>query len=300
MTANASPTFYAQQYGTSLRMALQQIPSRLMSAVTVGETVMGAKQAVVVDRIGSVDAQTVSGQLQSKTYLNPTTERLWVDPISKDVPLIMDHFEQLKMLSDPSSKFVQSSVAAINRAKDDEIIRAFFASTKSGETGASTQDFDTTNQRIAVNYDASGNTGLTVAKIKGARKIFLANEVDIDREQLYIAITDDQDKNLLDEAQYVSLDYSDRPVLDENGRLKTFLKFNFIHTQRLGVDGSGYRRVPIWAKSGIEYRPWEELYTNVYRDTSYRGEPWAAYAMATFGAARTDNKLVIECLCSEA
>ena len=125
MTANASPTFYAQQFKTSLRMALQQMPAKLLGCVTIGETVMGAKQAVVVDRIGAVEAQTVSGQLQPKTYLNPATERLWVDPISKDVPLIMDHFEQLKMLSDPSSKFVQASVAAINRAKDDEIIRAF-------------------------------------------------------------------------------------------------------------------------------------------------------------------------------
>lgn len=299
MTANASPTFYAQQFQTSLRMAIQQIPSKLMPCVTIGETVVGAKQAVIVDRIGSVDANTVAGQLQPKTYLNPTTERLWVDPISKDVPLIMDHFEQLKMLSDPSSKFVQTAVAAINRAKDDEIIRAAFAATKSGETGAATSAFDTTNQQIAVNYDASGNVGLTVAKLKRARQFFLRDEVDMDREQLFCLITDDQDKNLLDEAQYVSLDYSDKPVLDAEGKLKTFLKFQFVHTQRLGVDASGYRRVPVWAKSGIEYRPWEELYTNVYRDTNYRGEPWAAYCMATFGAARADNKLVKEILCAE-
>lgn len=299
MTANASPTFYAQQFKTSLRMALQQKPSKLLGCVTIGETVMGAKQAVVVDRIGAVEAQTVAGALQTKNYLNPSTERLWVDPISKDVPLIMDHFEQLKMLSDPSSKFVETSVAAINRAKDDEIIRAFFAATKSGETGASTSAFDTANQQIAVNYDATGNTGLTVAKLKRARQFFLRDEVDLDSEELYVAITDDQDKNLLDEAQYISLDFSDAPVLDAEGKLKRFLKFNFVHTQRLGVDASGYRRVPVWAKSGVEYRPWEELYTNVYRDTNYRGEPWAAYSMATFGAARTDNKLVKEILCAE-
>lgn len=300
MTANASPTFYAQQYKTSLMMALQQKPSRFMSAVTIGETVTGAKQAVVVDRIGAVEAQTVAGQLQTKTYLNPTTERLWVDPISKDVPLIMDHFEQLKMLSDPSSKFVASAVAAINRAKDDEIIRAAFAATKSGETGASTSAFDTANQQIAVNEDAAGAVGLTVAKLKAAREIFLGNEVDMDSEQLYVAITAKQDRDLLNEAQYINLDFDNKPVLDGEGRLKRFLKFEFLHSERLGVDGSSYRRVPIWAKSGIEYRPWEELYTNVYRDTNYRGEPWAAYAMSTFGAARTDNKLVIECLCSEA
>lgn len=297
MTANASPTFYAQQFQTSLRIALQQREANLMKCVTIGETVMGSKQAVVVDRIGQVEAQTVSGQLQTKNYLNPATERLWVDPVSKDVPLIMDHFEQLKMLSDPSSKFVMASVAALNRAKDDEIIRAAFAATKSGETGAATQAFDTTNQQIAVNYDASGNVGLTVAKLKRARQMLIRNEVDLDSEELYVAISDVQDKNLLDEAQYISLDFSDKPVLNEEGKLKRFLKFNFVHSQRLLTDGSGFYRVPIWAKSGIEYRAWEELYTDVYRDKSYRGDPWTSYCMATFGAARTDNKLVVEALC---
>lgn len=299
MTANATPTFYAMSYKTSLMTAIQQKPSRFMGAVTIGESVAGFEKAVVVDRIGAVDAQTVSGTLQTKTYLNPTTERLWVQPVSKDVSLIMDHFEQLKMLSDPSSKFVETSVAAINRAKDDEIIRAFFAATTSGQNAGSTSAFDTANQQIAVNYDASSNTGLTVAKIKRARQLFIRDEVD-ESEELFIAITDDQDKNLLDEAQYISLDYSDQPVLTSEGKLKKFLGFNFIHSQRLGVDGSGYRRVPAWAKSGIEYRPAEELYTNVYRDTNYRGEPWASYVMATFGAARTDNVLVKEILCSEA
>lgn len=299
MTANASPTFYAQQFKTSLQIAIQQTDALLVPCVTMGETVVGAKQAVVVDRIGAVQAQTVSGTLQPKTYLNPTTERLWVDPISKDVPLIMDHFEQMKMLSDPSSKFVQASVAAINVAKDQEIIRAAFAATKSGETGGSTSAFDTANQQVAVNHDAAGAVGLTVAKIKEARRFFIRNKVKLDREQLFIAITSEQDTNLLNEAQYISLDYSDKPVLNEQGKLKTFLGFNFVHSEELGVDGSSYRRVPAWAKSGIEYRPWEELYTDVYRDKNYRGDPWTTYCMATFGAARTDNKLVVEILCAE-
>jgi len=299
MTAQASPTFYAQEFRTSLRMALQQKGSKLRKIVTEGEMVKGAKQAVVVDRVAAGEAQTVGGQLQDIVYQNPDTERLWVDPISKDHAQTLDHFEALKMLSDPSSKWVMAAEYAIGRAQDDEIIRAAFAATKSGETGGTTQAFDTANQQIAVNYDAGGNVGLTVAKLKRARQFFIRNEVDLDSEELFVILTDDQDKNLLDEAQYVSLDYSDKPVLDADGKLKQFLKFNFVHCQRLGVDGSGYRRVPIFTRSGIEYKPWEEIYTDVSQLKNKRGHPWAVYAMATFGAARTDNKLVVEVLCAE-
>lgn len=299
MTALASPTFYAQEFRTSLRMALQQRGSKLLSTVTHGDMVAGAKQAVAVDRVEPTEAQTVSGTLQDITYQNGTTLRLWVDPISKDHAQTMDHFEKLKMLSDASSIQVEAARYAIGRAQDDEIIRALFAATKSGETGASTSAFDTANQQIAVNYDASGNVGLTVAKLKRARQIFIRNEVDMDNEELTCVITDDQDKNLLDEAQYISLDYSNKPVLDENGQLKKFLKFNFVHCQRLGVDASSYRRVPIYAKSGLQFRPWEEIVTDVTQLKTKRGLPWQVYSMATFGAARTDNKLVVEVLCAE-
>lgn len=298
MTQQASPTFYAQEYRTSLMLALQQRGSKLRNVVQNGPMVIGAKQAVIVDRIEAAEASTVSGTLEDIVYQNPATLRLWCDPISKDYAQTIDHFEKLKMLSDPSSAWVTAAQYAIGRAIDDEIIAAMWRSTKSGETGSSTSAFDTTNQQIAVGYDAGGNVGLTVAKLKRARQKFIANEVDLDREELYCIVTDDQDKNLLDEAQYISLDYGDRPVL-EDGKLKKFLGINFVHSQRLLTDASGYRRVPVFTKSGIELRMWEDITTDVSQLKTKRGQPWQVYAMATFGAARTDNKLVVEVLCSE-
>lgn len=299
MTQLASPTFYAQEYRTSLQLALQQRGSKLRQVVTNGPMITGAKQAVVVDRIEPGVAQAVGGQLQDKVYQNPATLRLWVNPVSYDYSQTLDHFEKLKMLSDPSSSWVTAAQYAIGRAVDDEIIAAMFRATASGEAGAGTQAFDTANQQIAVNYDAGGNVGLTVAKLKRARQRFIANEVDLDREEMYCVVTDDQDKNLLDEAQYINLDFGDRPVL-EDGKLKKFLGINFVHCQRLGVDGSGYRRVPVFTKSAIELRMWEDITTSVNRLTNKRGEPWEVYAMSTFGAARTDNKLICEVLCAEA
>lgn len=298
MSANINPTFFAQEFKAVLEPALQQMGSRLRETVTVSTT-SGVKQAVAVDRLGTVVANTVSGQLQKKVPVNASTDRRWVVPISKDVPQYLDHFDKLKTLNDPMSATVQNAINALGRAMDDEVITAALGTSKSGETGTGSTSFDTTNNRIAVNFQAGGNTGLTVAKLRQVRKILYQNEVDLDRDPLYMAITAKQHDDLLKEAQIIGREYNDQMVL-ANGKVTEYMGFKFIHSERLGVDGSNYRRVIAWVKSGLHLKVWEDITTNVYQDTDYSGDPWVAYAMATFGATRTDEKRVVEVLCNEA
>ena len=61
---------------------------------------------------------------------------------------------------------------------------AALGTSMTGENGSTSTVFDTTNQRIAV-----GGTGLTVAKLRQARRILMANEVDVSADPLYIAVT---------------------------------------------------------------------------------------------------------------
>ncbi len=300
MTQNASPTFYAQNYQASLKLALQDKGGKLLPTVAMGPDVKGFENAVIVDRLGAIEAQQVSGTLQDKTYANNTTERRWVTPVPYDLPQTMDHFEALKMLSDPASKWVENGRRGISRAWDNEITAAFWRTCKSGQNGGSTIAFGSgasAGQVIAVNYDGGGaNTSLTVAKLKEAYRIFLANEVDLEMTQLTCAITANDALSLLNEAQYISGDFG-RPVLDD-GKLKSFMGFNFVHFQRPELDGSGYRRIPVYTKETIEFRAAEMLYTSVNKLTNKRGEPWEAYLMSTFGAARTDEKLLVEIKCT--
>lgn len=298
MSANINPTFFAQEFKAVLEPALQQMGSRLRETVTVSTT-SGVKQAVAVDRIMAVTAGTVAGQLQKKVPVNAQTERRWVEPVSKSVTQILDHFDTLKTLNDPMSATVQNAINALGRAIDDEVITQSLGTAKSGETGAGSTAFDTTNNRIAVNFQAGGNTGLTVAKLRQVRKILYQNEVDLDRDPLYMAITAKQHDDLLKEAQIIGREYNDQMVL-ANGKVTEYMGFKFIHSERLGVDGSNYRRVIAWVKSGIHLKVWEDIKTNVYQDTDYEGDPWCAYAMATFGGVRTDEKRVVEVLCNEA
>ena len=293
MTANMNPTFFAQEFRAIMEPALQQKGSRLRPFVTFGTT-KGVKQAVAVNRVEQVQTGIVTGQLQPKTFTNAAVARRWVQPISRDLSQPIDHFDGLKVLQDPTSTHVMNAINAHGRDFDDEIIDAFFRNASTGETGGTSTAFDTTNNQIALNFGASGNTRVTVAKLREAKRILLSWENDFDNDQAYVVLTSKEHDSLLAEAQVVSADYNDKMVLKE-GKVDSYMGFHFILCERLQLDATAtWRRVPVFMKSGINLTMWEDIVTTVNKRTDIKGEPYEVYSMATFGATRTDEKRVVE------
>lgn len=292
MSLNYNPTLFAQDFKASLELGLQQAGSVLRPYV-MSSTTSGVKQAVAVEREEAIEASLVTGQLQTKVPVNATVSRRWVAPVSYDVTQIIDHFDQLKMLNDPSSAKVQNALNAIGREMDDEIIRSMWGSALTGETGGSTQAFDTTNFQIAVNYEAASNTGLTVAKLRGAKRKLLAAQVDLDRDPLICVVNAKMIDDLMKEAQIIGREYNDQMVL-KNGKLESYMGFQFVHCERL--DTSTYYRCPAFVKSAIHLKTWEDVTTSVTQRTDLRGDPWQAYAMASFGAVRTHESKIVQIL----
>jgi hypothetical protein len=179
---------------------------------------------------------------------------------------------------------------------DDEIIAAMFADSKTGENGSTNTSFLGANQ-VAVGYGAAAATGLNIAKLREAKRILMAGEVDVDNEQLFAVITAQQHDDLLSEAQAISLDYNTRPVLVD-GRITAFMGFNFIHCERLTADASTYRRVPVFAKSGLHLGMWNDINTMV-SERADKGYATQVYVKGTFGATRTEEKKIVEIKCAE-
>ena len=292
MSLNYNPTLFAQDFTASLELGLQQMGSKLRPYI-MSSTVSGAKQAVAVEREEAIEASIVTGQLQTKVPVNAAVSRRWVQPVSYDVTQIMDHFDQLKMLNDPSSAKVQNALHAIGREMDDEIISAMWGSAVTGETGGSTQAFDTSNFQIAVNYEAAANTGLTVAKLRGAKRKLRAAHNDFDRDPLICVINAKIEDDLMKEAQIIGREYNDQMVLKE-GKIESYLGIQFVHCERLTT--STHFLCPLMVKSALHLKTWEDITTSVTQRTDLRGDPWQTYAMATFGAVRTHESKIVQIL----
>lgn len=289
------PNHYVQEYATNIELLLQQKGSKLRGLVTSG-TYIG-EQASPVDQVGAVEMQSVTGRFEPMGRVDADTDRRWVLPSDFDLPQLIDSFDKLRLLTDPESIYVQNAVLAAGRKMDDLIIDALFASAKTGKTGSTDTAF-LSAQQVAVNYGASGNTGLTVAKLRQARKILKANEVDMDMDPIVCIVTAEQEDNLLAEAQVISLDYNEKPVLVD-GRLSKFLGMNFVHCERLDLDGSSYRRVPVFAKSGMHLGIWNDITTDISQRKDLKGLPFQSYVYMTAGATRLEEKKVVEIKCAE-
>jgi len=292
MSLNYNPTLFAQDFRASLELGLQQMGSKLRPFVTTSTT-SGAKQKVAVEREEAVEASIVTGQIQQVVPISAAVTRRWVQPVSYDVTQLVDHFDQLKMLNDPSSVKVQNAINAIGREMDDEIINAFFAASTTGETGATSTSFDTTNYQVAVNFEAAANTGLTVAKLRGAIRRLRAAQNDLDRDPVYCVINAKMMDDLMKEAQIIGREYNDSLVLKE-GKIDSYLGINFVYCERLQT--STHLLCPVFVKSGIHLCVWEDIVTTVTQRADLRGQPYQTYAMATFGATRTNEAKVVQIL----
>lgn len=290
------PSHYVQQYATNITLLLQQLNSRLKGYVDQGNHV--GEQASPVDQIGAIEMQAPTGRFADIGRVDASLDRRWVLPNNYDLPQLIDSFDELRLLQDPKSKFVQNAVAAANRRYDKEIIAAFFADAKTGKTGSATTSFLTANQ-VSVNMGASTATGLNVKKLREAKKILMSYNIDVATEQVFCGITAKQHDDLLAETQVVSTDFNDKPVLTE-GQIMRFLGINFVVSELFATDGSGYRRVPVWVKSGMHLGNWGSLYTDISQRKDLSSHPFQAYMKMTIGATRLDEKKVVEIKCSEA
>lgn len=289
------PNHYAQQFATNIELLLQQKDSRLRSLVTQGQYI--GEQASPVDQIDAVEMQSVSGRFEAMPRVDADTARRWVSPLDFDLPQLIDSFDKLRLLTDPNSAYVMNAVSAAKRKMDDVIIAAFFGTAKTGKTGSTSTSFPS-GQQVAVNQGASGNTGLTVAKLREARRLLRAAEVDLDMDPITCVVTSKQEDNLLAEAQVISLDFNDRPVLVD-GKLKSFLGMNIVHSERLAVDANSYRRVPVFAKSGMHLGVWNDITSDISQRKDLRGLPFQAYVYMTIGATRLQELKTVEIKCAE-
>lgn len=288
------PTHYVQQYANNIGLLLQQKGSKLRPYVMSGSHV--GKQASVIDQFGAISMQPVTSRYSPIGRTDASTDRRWVRPSDFELNQIIDSFDKLRLLTDPESMYVQNAMYAAGRQMDDLILAAFFGTAYTGEQGATSTTFPS-GQQVAVNFGAAANVGLTVAKLREARRVLMSNEVDIDSDSITAIVKAKQYDNLLAEAQVISTDFNDRPVMAD-GKLVKFLGINILHCERVPADTSSYDRIPVFAKSGMYLGLWNDMEVDISQRKDLSSLPWQAYLKMSAGATRLEEGKIVEIKCA--
>lgn len=293
--SNFITTANVQQYATNVSVLLQQEGSRFRG--TVQEYQLYGKAAEVLEQFGQVVAVKNQGRHSDTPLVQTPQDRRWCFPNDYDVADLIDNEDKLRLLIDPSSQYVKTQAYALGRSQDDEIVAALFGNSLTGENGTTSTAFPG-GQQVGITVGASGNTGLNVKKLRAAKALFLAAEVNMDADELYIALDAKAHDDMLGETQATNLDYTDRPVL-VSGRITSFMGFNFIHSERYpgapSYQGTApaNRLIPAWCKSGMALGLWNDISTSVDKRPDKRNS-WQVYTTGTFGATRLEEKRVVQ------
>jgi Phage capsid protein len=286
-------TAFVKQYHDVIYMLLQQKGSRLRGSVR-SET--QNSEASAWEQIGPVEATEATDRHGDSPLISTPHARRWVTMRQYEVGDMLDNFDKVKLLIDPTSSYVQNFVNALGRKIDDTVITAFRATVQAGKNfGDTSYAYDSTNQDIAVTFGGA-NSNLTVNKLIEARTRLLKRHVD-PSDEFYVYASAQNVGAMLKVQQVTSSDYNTVRAL-VNGEIDTYLGFKWIIGQRAPLDTNSVRDVYCWVKSGMLMAMGKDISTRVAERPDKRFSTYA-YAALTVGAVRMEEFKVVTIRCDE-
>lgn len=288
---------YQTKFSTLLEMKLQQKGSILRGTVREG-SFSGAKIASPVQQLNAVNTRAPAGRFAPLDIQPNDYTRRWISPTDRELPQLVDTFDELRTQVDVKGELVSSAASACGRDWDDAILAAAVGVANIGQDAGSltNETFDTTKFRIADTFKASAATGLTVAKMIEARRIFRKYHNDLDSDELTLVIGSTQESDLLNQVQVVSTEYNDKPTLVD-GKVTRMLGFNIKVMERLPLSAANTRGVLAYCKSGLYLGIWQDINTDISVRKDLSGHPIQIYTKHSFGATRTQPGKVVQINC---
>lgn len=282
-------TAFVDQYSDNVQILSQQMGSRLREAVDVETDVKGDK--AFFDQISSTAAQRRTTRHGDTPLISTPHARRRVTLYDYDWADLIDKLDKVKTLIDPQSPYARNAAAAMGRAMDDEIIAAATGTAYTGHAGG------TSTSMLSANQIANGSTGLTIAKLRSAKKILLQGEVDVEADPLYLVCSAEELDDLLGTTQVTSADYNTVRAL-VRGEVDTFMGFKFIHSERLS-ETSDVRTCFAWAKTGIKLALGADINGRITERADKNYSVQVYYSMS-IGSTRMEEAKVVQVDCYHA
>lgn len=285
----------AQMYSDMIMPLVQQQGSLLMSSVSV-EYGFTEGQYKWVEQIGSIAFNTTTNRIGATQWeeVDAYSRRISKQAFEKN--LIFDRNEKLDRVADPMSAVSQGIVWGAGRKMDEVIAAAVTASAYQGKqsTGAVTLASYSSSAHVLTE---SGTDGLTFAKLRAIRKLFMAANVPAN-ETITIVIAPQQWSDAMNVAQITSGDYNTNKILSQ-GNMGTFLGFNFVVYNGLTL-ATNKRTCLAYAKSGVKLCVANDLETYVDSSLAEHKHNIGFSAYLGMGATRLEEAKVVSFECYEA
>jgi hypothetical protein len=298
-------TAFVQQFSGNVRFIAQQQESRLRMTC-LEDTITG--ESAFLDQLAPTAAVKRTQRHGDSPILNSLHLRRRVTPYDYEWGDLVDQEDKVRTLIDPESNYARNAGYAMKRGEDDEIINAFFVNAYTGKDGSTVAPWPAGDPQlqpakpgtvVAVNSwaygNGAGNAGMTISKVIEAKVALDAAEGD-ESEPRYMACSAQQVGNMLATTEATSADYNSVKAL-VNGEINTFLGFNWIRTERLGLDANGFRRCAAYRRSAMGFGVAKDVWSRI-QERADKSFSVYVYCAMSVGAARLEECKLAEIKCA--
>lgn len=289
------PNHYQIRYRDDVIELAQQRMSRLRRTVREDPDELSGK-AGYFDRMGAVNASEVTGKLADITLGDVPLSRRRIILRDFDWYGAVDRGDKRRIAKGKNlpEKYKDNAVRAMNRQYDDVIIAAATGNAYS----VSSADAASAVALPAAQKVAVAASGLTKAKVLNVKEIIDGSDVDED-EARYFIVTAKQVTDLLNVTEVTSGDYNTIKALVE-GKINTWLGFEFIRSERLTLDANGDRQCLAYTATALGLAIGEDIVTDISVRNDKRGLPLQAGVLFSADATRIEDEKLVEIACQEA
>jgi len=277
----AIDTAFVRQFGSTIELLVQQMGSKLRSAVRMESGVVG--EQAFFDQIAATNAVLRTTRNADTPLVKTDNRRRSVVLLDYEWADLIDDQDQLKMIVDPNNPYARNAANALGRTIDDNIITAFNASALTDKTGSTSTPLP--SSQVILN----GGTGLTIGKLRSAKQIL--DLQDVPENERFICISPIGLTDLLETAEVTSSDFNTIRALVA-GELSQFLGFTFITSTRLPITGN-IRSCFAWRRDGVLLALAKEISTRIEEraDKSFATQ---VYLSMSVGSTRMQEFEVVQ------
>jgi len=287
------PNHYVTKFDDDVRLVAGQKKSRLEESVTVHDGIVGASKSV--DRYGQTEAQEIVDRHGDTKTIEVPHLRRYIDLRDYNHPTLLDKADSLKVLDNPTNKYVMGSVAAMNRKKDKVIIAALNGNARSVDAAAPLVALPAS--QIILN----GGTNISMAKIRTAIEILNANEADSPEEDGAVrtfVYTAKMLTVLMADTTLTSADYNTLKALQDYSMTdRTFMGLLWKRVEFLPISGN-IRSAFIFGKSYMAMGIGENIINKV-SERPDKNHAIQTYTEMSIGAVRVEDEGVVQIDCDE-
>jgi hypothetical protein len=278
---NISNSFYTQ-FSRDVYMLARQKASIYLPHVDLIFTDKKPGERQVIHRLGEIAATKVEDRYEelAANTLPATARSCVIDKYHAHVTL--DDIDDMKMIFDPSGKYVEALSAALGK-KIDEVIRTALTGSADNKTGSSSTAFDS-------NQVVDSSSAITLPKLVEVRKLF-NNAFVMPNEDIAFFVEGVGYTDIMGLDQVIRIDYNANKPLVE-GSLGRYLGMNFMYDVNMPLYTTNTNQGIAFTKKGLAVALPQNIQISIDRIPERRN---AILIQASFvmGAVRVEENQVV-------